>query len=169
MAFVILGLVTPGLGLIFWKTIAFLIVMFILAKYAWPPILKALKQRENSINEALDAAEKAREHIKNMEAENQKLIATGKKERDAILADARKMREQVISEGKETAKKESEKIIEEAKNQIHYERMEAMTELKNEVANLSIDIAEKILQDELADKNRHQELIQKQLKKVKFN
>lgn len=169
MGFVVLGLVSPGLGLVFWKTIAFLIVMVILGKFAWPPIIKALSQREKAIEEALKSAQEARNEMKELEAKNEKLMLKAKEERDAVLAEARKMKDKLVDEAKHSAKKEGERIMEEAKKQIHYERMAAVTDLKNEIASLSIDIAEKILQKELEDENKHHNLIQDQLKKVKFN
>ncbi len=169
MGFVVLGLVSPGLGLVFWKTVAFLIVMFILGKFAWPPIIKALSQREKAIEEALRSAQMARDEMKELEARNEKLMQKAKEERDAVLTEARKMKDKLMEEAKNSAKKEGERIMEETKKQIHYERMATITELKNEVASLSIDIAEKVLQKELEDKNKHYSLIQEQLKKVKFN
>lgn len=164
-----MGLVNPGIGLIVWMTLAFLIVLFVLAKFAWKPIMRALNQREQTIDEALHAAEKAREDMKTLQADNEKLLKKAKIERDEILKEARKLRDKIVDDSKESAKQEADRILEDARNQIHYERMAAVTELKNEIANLSIEIAEKVLQQELSDKNKHQELIEKQLQKVKFN
>lgn len=164
-----MGLVNPGIGLIFWMTLAFLIVLALLAKYAWKPIMKALKKRENSIDEALNSAEKAREEMKNLEADNEKLMNKAREERDQMLKEAKKMQDKMVDEAKDKASEEADRIIEDAKKQIHYERMAAMTELKNQMASLSIEIAEKILQEELSDKDKHQDLIKKQLEKVKFN
>lgn len=164
-----MGLVNPGIGLIVWMTLAFLIVLFVLAKFAWKPIMRALNQREQTIDEALHAAEKAREDMKTLQADNEKLLKKAKIERDEILKEARKLRDKIVDESKESAKQEADRILEDARNQIHYERMAAVTELKNEIANLSIEIAEKVLQQELSDKNKHQDLIEKQLQKVKFN
>mgnify|MGYP000031677183 CR=1 FL=1 len=164
-----MGLVTPGLGLIVWMTIAFLIVFFVLAKYAWKPIMKALKQREQSIDEALHEAEKAREEMKNLKAGNEELLKKAKEEREEILKEARKMSDKIVEEAKSNAEGEANRIMEEAKERIHYERMSAVTELKNEVANLSIEIAEKVLKQELSDTDKHQELIKEQLEKVRFN
>ncbi|MCF8217949.1 MAG: F0F1 ATP synthase subunit B [Bacteroidales bacterium] len=164
-----MGLVTPGLGLIVWMTIAFLIVFFVLAKYAWKPIMRALKQREQSIDEALHEAEKAREEMKNLKAGNEELLKKAKEEREEILKEARKMSDKIVEEAKSNAEGEANRIMEEAKERIHYERMSAVTELKNEVANLSIEIAEKVLKQELSDTDKHQELIKEQLEKVRFN
>ncbi len=164
-----MGLVNPGIGLIVWMTLAFLIVLFVLAKFAWKPIMRALNQREQTIDEALHAAEKAREDMKTLQADNAKLLKKAKEERDEILKEARKVRDDIVGEAKDNAKIEADRILEEAKKQIHYEKMAAITELKNEIATLSIEIAEKVLKEELSDKEKHQDLIQKQLQKVKFN
>ncbi|MCF8331405.1 MAG: F0F1 ATP synthase subunit B [Bacteroidales bacterium] len=164
-----MGLVTPGLGLIIWMTLPFLIVLFILGRYAWRPIMKSLKRREASIDEALHAAEKAREEMKNLKAGNEKLLKEARRERESILKEARKSSERIVEEAKVNAKQEADKVLEEAKEQIHYERMAAVTDLKNEIAKLSVEIAEKVLKKELSDKNKHQELILEQLEKVKFN
>ena len=164
-----MGLVMPEIGLIVWMTIAFLIVFFILAKYAWKPIMNALKQREQSIDEALHEAEKAREEMKKLKAGNEELLKKAKEEREEILKEARKMSDKIVDEAKSNAEVEANRIIEEAKEKIHYERMAAVTELKNEVANLSIEIAEKVLKQELSDSNKHQQLIKEQLEKVHFN
>lgn len=164
-----MGLVTPDLGLIVWMTLAFLIVLWVLAKYAWIPIMNSLKKREQCIDEALHQADKAREEMKTLKAGNEKLLKEAKIEREQILKKARISADKIIDEGKENARIESGRILEDAKKQIHYERMAAMTDLKNEIATLSIDIAEKVLQQELSLKDKHQELIRQQLEKVKFN
>ncbi len=164
-----MGLVNPGIGLIFWMNLAFLIVLFVLAKYAWKPIMKALSQREQTIDDALHAAEMAREDMKNLQADNEILLKKAKEERVEMLKEARKSRDKIVEEAKASAKKEADRILEDAKKQIHFEKMSAITELKNEIATLSIEIAEKVLKEELSDKKKHQDFIQKQLQKVKFN
>ncbi|MFW6227491.1 MAG: F0F1 ATP synthase subunit B [Bacteroidota bacterium] len=164
-----MGLVNPGIGLIFWMNLAFLIVLFVLAKYAWKPIMKALSQREQTIDDALHAAEMAREDMKNLQADNEILLKKAKEERVEMLKEARKSRDKIVEEAKASAKKEADRILEDAKKQIHFEKMSAITELKNEIATLSIEIAEKVLKEELSDKKKHQDFSQKQLQKVKFN
>ncbi|MFO8086878.1 MAG: F0F1 ATP synthase subunit B [Bacteroidales bacterium] len=164
-----MGLVTPDLGLIVWMTLAFLIVLWVLGKYAWIPIMNSLKKREQTIDQALHQADKAREEMKNLKAGNEKLLQEAKIEREQILKKARQSADKIIEEGNHTARLESGRILEDAKKQIHFERMAAMTDLKNEIATLSIEIAEKVLQQELSHKDKHQELIRQQLEKVKFN
>ncbi|MFW6018984.1 MAG: F0F1 ATP synthase subunit B [Bacteroidales bacterium] len=164
-----MGLVMPEIGLIVWMTIAFLIVFFILAKYAWKPIMNALKQREQSIDEALHEAEKAREEMKTLKAENEKIIDQAKEQREEILKESRQIGDKIVDDARKDAKVQADQIIEDAKERIHYERMAVITELKNEVANLSIEIAEKVLKQELSDHDKHQQLVKKQLEKVKFN
>ena len=162
-------LVQPGIGLIFWMTLSFLIVIFILKKYAWKPILNGLKEREKSIDEALNAAEEAREAMKNLKADNEKLLQEAKEERDNILRDARKMKENIITEAKEKAQVEANKIVEGALVTIENEKNAAVHELKNQIATLSIEIAEKILKEELKTKGKQKELIDKLVSEIKFN
>ncbi len=162
-------LVNPGLGLIFWMALSFGIVLFILGKFAWKPIMNALKEREDSIDEALHAADKAREEMNELIAGNEQLLRKAKNERDEILKQARKIKNNIIDEAKEKANDEANRIIENAKESIHYEKMAAITELKNQIASLSIEIAEKILKEELSKEGRQKELIETLLKDIKFN
>jgi F-type H+-transporting ATPase subunit b len=162
-------LVQPGIGLIFWMTLAFAILLWILAKFAWKPIMKGLKDRENSIEEALNEANKAREEMKELKFSNEQLLKEAKEERDSILRDARKVRESLIEEARAKANAEATRIIENAKENIQYEKMAAITEMKNELAKLSIEIAEKLLREELSDINKHKELIGRLLKEVTKN
>ncbi len=162
-------LIHPGIGLIFWMTLSFLIVIFILKKYAWKPILNGLKEREKSIDEALNAAEEAREAMKNLKADNEKLLQEAKEERDNILRDARKMKDNIITEAKEKAQIEANKIVEGALVTIENEKNAAVHELKNQIATLSIEIAEKILKEELKTKGKQKELIDKLVSEIKFN
>lgn len=162
-------LVTPGLGLFVWMVFAFLIVFFILKKFAWKPILKSLHDREDSIDEALNQANKAREEMKQLKFDNESLLKEAKGERDAILRDARQVRDSIIEESKIKANEEASRIVESAKESIENEKMAAMTDLKNQLASLSIEIAEKILKEELSADKKQKEYVQKLIDDVKFN
>lgn len=162
-------LVSPGIGLIFWMTLSFAILLWILAKFAWKPILKGLKERETSIDEALHAADKAREDMKLLKFSNEQLLKEAKEERDAILKAGRKIRDSIIEESKIKANEEANRIIENAKETIQNEKMAAITDLKNQLASLSIEIAEKILQKELAEDAKQKEYIDKLINEIHFN
>lgn len=162
-------LVSPGIGLIFWMTLAFGLVLIILRKYAWKPILKALKDREESIDNALHAADKAREEMQQVKVDNEKLLAEAKEERDAILRDARKVREKLMEESREKANAEANRIVESARQSIENEKMAALVDLRNQLASLSIEIAEKVLREKLSNDPKQQELVKKLMKEVKFN
>jgi len=131
-------LITPGLGLIVWMALPFLILMLILRKFAWKPILKALKDREASIHDALHAADRAKEDMKQLQFSNEELLHQAKDDRDAILNDGRKVRDSIIEESKGKAKEEASRIIASAKESIENEKMAAMTDLKNQLAKLSL-------------------------------
>ena len=156
-------LVTPAIGLIFWTTVVFTLLVLLLKKFAWKPILSAVDERNKSIKDSLAQAEKARSEMSELTANNEKIIAQAKVDRDMILKGARDMKNEIISEAKNKASKEADKIVSTAKEQISNEKMKAMTELKNHVADLSIDMAEKILKLELSDASKQKELITKAL------
>ncbi|MCD4746952.1 MAG: F0F1 ATP synthase subunit B [Bacteroidales bacterium] len=162
-------LVQPGIGLLFWMTFSFAIVMLILKKYAWKPIMKGLKERENSIDEALHAADKAKEEMKQLKFSNKQLLKEAKEERDAILRNARKVRDAIVDEAKLKANEEANRIVERAKDSIQYEKMAAVTDLKNQLASLSIEIAEKILKEELSAKDKQKDFIKKMIDEIQFN
>lgn len=162
-------LIQPGIGLIFWMTISFGILLFILGKFAWPVITKALKDREASIADALKAAEKARQEMEALQADNEKLVQQAREERDAILAEARKLKDKIVDEAKDKAKEEATRIAESALESIENEKRAAIVDLKNQVAGLSLEIAERILKEELKDKKKHEELISRLVNEVKFN
>lgn len=162
-------LVQPGLGLIFWMTLSFAIVIWILGKYAWKPIMKSLKEREDSIDEALHAADKAREKMQQLKVGNEELLQQAKEERDNILRDARKVKDKIIEDARGKANDEANRIVENAKVRIENEKMAAMTELKNQIASLSIEIAEKILQQELSEEKKQKDYIRKLIDEVNFN
>ena len=162
-------LVTPGLGLLFWMTLTFLALLLILRMFAWKPIMKALKQREHSIEEALHAADKAREEMKALQFTNEKLLQEAKDDRDSILREARKIKEKMIDEARDKANVEADRIVTSARESIHFEKMAAITDLKNQVAMLSIDIASGILKEEMKDKSRHEGYIRKELENLKLS
>jgi len=162
-------LVSPGIGLIFWMTLAFLAVLYILGKYAWKPIMKALKERETSISDALNAAELAKEEMKNLQFSNEQLMKEARNERDLLLAETRKIKDTILEEARQKANEEANRIINSAKESIHFEKMAAMTELKNQLADWSLEIAKKILQKELADPKQQEKYIKELLVNVKFN
>jgi F-type H+-transporting ATPase subunit b len=160
-------LVTPAIGLIFWTTVVFTLLVLLLKKFAWKPILSAVDERNKSIKDSLAQAEKARSEMSELTANNEKIIAQAKVDRDIILKEARDMKNEIISEAKEKANKEAEKLVSTAKEQILNEKMKAITELKNHVADLSIEMAEKILSSELSDVAKQKELVTKSLKESK--
>ena len=160
-------LVTPAIGLIFWTTVVFTLLVLLLKKFAWKPILSAVDERNQSIKDSLAQAEKARSEISELTANNEKIIAQGKVDRDLILKEARDMKNEIISEAKDKASKEAEKLVTTAKEQILNEKMKAITELKNHVADLSIEMAEKILRSELSDVAKQKEFVTKALKESK--
>ena len=162
-------LVTPEIGLIFWTIIVFSLLLIILKKYAWKPILTAVDERNKSIDDALRAADKAKEEMQALNADNERILIEAKKERDQLLKEGRESKESVISQAKDKAKLEADKILTTAKDQINNEKMKAITELKTQVAEMSIDIAEKILKSELADKEKQKELITEVLKSNELN
>tara|TARA_B100001250_G_scaffold386523_1_gene383124 strand:+ start:436 stop:930 length:495 start_codon:yes stop_codon:yes gene_type:complete len=162
-------LVTPEIGLIFWTIIVFSLLLIILKKYAWKPILGAVDERNKSIESALKAADKAKKEMLALNTDNERILMEAKKERDALLKEGREIKEGIIAEAKDKAKSEADRLLIAAKEQINNEKMKAITELKNQVAEMSIDIAEKILKSELADKNKQKELIEEALKSNRLN
>jgi F-type H+-transporting ATPase subunit b len=162
-------LVKPEFGLIFWMLVSFLIVLFILGKFAWKPILKALKERETSIEDALRSADKAREAMENLKADNEKLLSEARAERERMLREARDTKDAIINEAKGKATTEANRLLQMAREAINNEKQAAITELKNQVATLSIEIAEKILREQLKDTEKQKQLAEKYLKEVKLN
>jgi len=161
-----MGLVTPGIGLVFWTTLSFLIVLFLLKKFAWKPILESLKERDESIDKALKSAEEAKEEIAKLQASNDVLLKEAREERDRILKEARETKDQMVNEAKDKAKQEADNLIKAARLAIENEKMAAITELKAEVANMSIQIAEKLLRKELSEANSQRELVDKMLEEI---
>ncbi len=162
-------LVKPEFGLIFWMCISFGIILWILGKFAWKPILKMLSDRENSIQDALDSAERAKEEMKALQAGNEKILAEARHERDLMLKDAREIREKMIADAKGIAATEGERMLKSARENIQNEKMAAITDLKNQVGVLSLEIAEKILKSELASDEKQKALVNTLLKDVNLN
>ena len=155
-------------GLFFWQTLLFIILLFLLKKYAWKPILDALNSREEGIKNALDEADKARQEMVELKSSNEQIVKEARAERDALLKEARSMKENMITEAKDEAKAQANKIIEQAKATIENEKLAAITELRNQVAELSIGIAEKIIKDELSEKDKQVKLIEKMLQEARL-
>ncbi|MGV0922165.1 F0F1 ATP synthase subunit B [Empedobacter tilapiae] len=164
-----MDLITPSVGLIFWTAVVFIILLVLLRSLAWKPILSAVKEREQSIEDALNAAKKAKEEMALLNAQNEKIMKEARAERDAILKEAREMKENIINEAKNSATVEANKLIENAKTAIQNEKASAMADIKNQVGQLSIEIAEKILTKELADKSAQEALVNDVIDQVKFN
>lgn len=162
-------LVTPAFGLVFWMVVSFSIIFFILKKFAWKPILTILKEREDSIQNALDAAKKAKEEMLSLQAGNEKILTEARAERDKLMKEAREMKDAIISEAKTKASKEADKLITSARENIQNEKMAAITELKNQVATLSIQIAEKILKEELSSPDKQKALVKAFLEDTNLN
>ena len=164
-----MDLITPSVGLIFWTAVVFIILLVLLRSLAWKPILSAVKEREQSIQDALNAAKKAKEEMALLNAQNEKIMKEARAERDAILKEAREMKENIINEAKNSATVEANKLIENAKSAIQNEKASAMADIKNQVGQLSIEIAEKILTKELSDKSAQEALVNDVIDQVKFN
>jgi F-type H+-transporting ATPase subunit b len=157
-----------SVGLFFWQTLLFVILVFFLRKYAWKPILNAVEEREEGIKNALDSAEKAKNEMKNLNADNERILAEARIERDNLLKEAREIKNNIINEAKTQAGSEAEKILTSAKEQINNEKMKAVTVLKNSVADLSIEMATIVLKSELKDVDKQKELVSKPLKEAEL-
>ena len=156
-------------SLLFWNTITFLILLFLLSKYAWKPIMKSVKEREASINSALEAAEEAKKEMQNLKANNERLLAEARVERDLMLKEAREMKDKIVAEAKEEAQREGDKLIKQAKDLIDSEKKVALAQLKDQRAALSIEMAQKIMINELVDTKKQTVLINNYLKDVTLN
>ncbi len=164
-----MGLVMPNPGTIFWMLIIFAIVLFILRKFAWVPILTALKEREESIDNALNSAEEARKEVQGLKADNDKIIAEARKEKDIILKEGKELKEKIIAEAKEKAILETQKAIEQAREQIQAEKTAAINEMKNQMAELSVLIAEKVIKKELSKPGEQKKMVDGLIDDIKLN
>ncbi|PSR54776.1 ATP synthase F0 subunit B [Adhaeribacter arboris] len=162
-------LVTPGIGLIFWQTITFILVLFLLSKFAWRPIMASLREREQSIESALSMAERAKLEMQALKADNEKLLQEARIERDRILKEAADNGRAIVEDAKNRAAAESNRIFTQAKEEIENEKKSALAEVKNVAASVSIEIAERILKHELRDAGTQQALVQDYLKDIKLN
>lgn len=164
-----MGLVTPGIGLIIWMTIAFLIVWVGLGKFAWPAILETIKEREENIANALKSAENAKAEMEKLQSDNEQILKEAREERDSMLKDAKEIREKMIAEAEADAKTKAEKLIADAHAGIEAQKTAAMAEIKTHVATLSVEIAEKILKAELGDAAKQKQLVDNLLDDIKLN
>ena len=164
-----MSLLTPEPGLIFWMTISFGIVVFILVKFGFPPILKSVEQRTSFIDESLKSAREANEELSKVKESGEKLLADTRKEQRALLKEADRLRELIISEARESAAIESEKIMEKARVQINNEKEEALKSIRSEVTKLSIALTEKILREKLSSKDDHMNMIDRLLDEIEVS
>ncbi|WP_026897021.1 F0F1 ATP synthase subunit B [Daejeonella oryzae] len=162
-------LVSPDPGLFIWSTVAFILLFFLLSKFAWKPIVQALDERERSIEDALVKAEMAKEEMAKLTSENELLLKQARIERDEILKQAKELKDQIVSDAKTAAQTEGAKMIEKARTEIENQKIAAMAEVKNQVATLSLQIAEKVLRSQFEDQNKQNELVTDLLKEVKLN
>ena len=156
-------------GLFIWQTIIFVGLIFLLKKFAWKPILDAVNEREEGIKNALLSADNARKEMQNLQSDNQRILQEARMERDSLLKDAREMKEKMIADAVNEAQVQGLKMIEQAKAAIEGEKNAAMAELRVQVSNLSIEIAEKLLKDELSNKEAQVKLVEKMLGDAKLN
>ncbi|WP_297868668.1 F0F1 ATP synthase subunit B [uncultured Flavobacterium sp.] len=156
-------------SLVFWTTLIFVVFFLLMRKFAWKPILGAVKGREDSINNALLAAENAKKEMQNLKSDNEKLLAEARAERDLMIKEAREIKEKMIADAKSEAQAQGEKMIEAAKASIESEKNAAMAELKNQVSSLSLEIAETLLKEELSNKEAQTKLVEKMLGDAKLN
>jgi F-type H+-transporting ATPase subunit b len=163
------SLVTPEFGLLFWQILIFATVLFVLAKFAWKPIVKALEERENLISDALGAAEKAKEEMKNLQASNEKLLQETRLERDKILKEAQVTANGIITDAKDKASSEANRILEGARVAIQSEKASAVAEVKNMAASLALEIAEKVLRKNLSTDGSQRALVDEFIKESKLN
>ncbi|HAT64724.1 F0F1 ATP synthase subunit B [Aureisphaera sp. CAU 1614] len=162
-------LITPEFGLIFWTGISFLILLFILKKFAWKPILNSVNTREQSIKDALAAAEAAKREMENLTADNERILKEARAERETLLKEAREIKTKMIADAEEDAKVKADKLIANAQAAIETEKKAAISELKAQVANLSLDIAEKVVKAELSNKDKQLKLVEDMLGDAKLN
>jgi F-type H+-transporting ATPase subunit b len=162
-------LVLPGVGLTFWMLLVFSVLLFLLKKFAWKPILTMLAERENSIEEALKSADQAREQMAKLQSDNEALYKQAREERDQILKEAREMKDSIIGEAKRSAEEEGKRMIMKASEEISKQKAAAIAELKGQVATLSVNIAEKLINNQLSNSEEQQSIIAKQVNSLNNN
>lgn len=164
-----MDLVTPDVGLLFWTFLSFAILFFVLKKFAWKPIVGTVNDREQSIREALASAEKAKLEMENLHADNERILKEARVERETMLKEAREIKSKMITDAKDEAQTQANKMIEQAQAAIESEKKAAMAELKNHVAGLAVDIAEKVVREELSNKDKQLKLVESMLEEAKLN
>ena len=164
-----MDLVTPEFGLIFWTSITFLVLLFILKKFAWKPILGAVSEREKGIKDALASAVEARKEMENLQADNERILKEARAEREAMLKDARELKNKMIDDAKKDAKIEANKLITQAQAAIETEKKAAIADLKSQVAQISISIAEKVVREELSNTEKQEKLVESMLDNATLN
>lgn len=162
-------LVLPGIGLTFWMLLVFSVLLFLLKKFAWKPILSALSERENSIEAALKAAEQARTQMAQLQSDNEALYKKAREERDQIIKEAREMKDNIISEAKRAAEEEGKRLIQKANDEINKQKAVAIAELKGQVATISVNIAEKLINNQLSNSQEQQAIIAQQVNQLNNN
>ncbi len=162
-------LLTPGTGLIIWQTFVFLLLVLLLARFAWKPILSSLKEREQSIQSALDTAEKARAEMTRLQADNEKLLKEAREERDKMLKEAREVTNRMKEEAQLDAKKAADKIIDDARAAIQIEKQAAMKDVRTQVAMFSLQVAERLIKKNLSTDKAQKELVEEFIKDIKVN
>jgi len=162
-------LVTPDIGLLFWMLVSFLIVFFLLKKFAWKVILNMLHEREYNIEQALKAADKARDEMEKLQANNERILNEARAERENIFREAQNVKEKIVGEAREQAIKEKEKIMNDARVSIEAEKNVALREIRNTAAELSVQIAEKLLRRELSNGQKQKELVEQMIKEMPVN
>lgn len=162
-------LLTPGTGLIIWQTIVFLLLVLLLARFAWKPILTSLKEREQSIQDALDTAEKARAEMTRLQADNERLLKEAREERDKMLKEAREVANRMKEEAQQDAKKAADKIIDDARAAIQIEKQAAMKDVRTQVAMFSLQVAERLMKKNLSTDKAQKELVDDFIKDLKLN
>jgi F-type H+-transporting ATPase subunit b len=164
-----MGLVMPDFGLLFWMVVSFSILVWLMKKFAWKPILKSLTAREDSIEKALQSAEHAKHEMIKLQAGNEKLLKEAMLEREKIVKEARELKDSIVRDAKNQAVAEAAKVLEEAKTSIARERAEAVNEMKSVISSFSLEIAEKILKEQLSDNKKQKELVNNYLENIKLN
>lgn len=162
-------LVTPDLGLLFWQTATFLVVLLVLSKFAWKPIISGLKEREQSIENALSEAKKAQEEMANLKSDNEKLLNEARRERDKMLQEAQHMASTIIQDAKEKTGKETQAMVNAARAEIELSKEAALAELKNYLASTSLEIAEKVIRKNLSNDSAQQQLVKDLISSPAFN
>ena len=164
-----MDLIIPDFGLLFWTGLVFCLLLFLLAKYAWKPILNAVNAREQKIQDALDLADKTRAEMQELQAENEKILKEARSERDALIKDAQEIAKKLVDEAKNKAKIEATKIVESAKVIISIEKAAALTDIKTQLASYSLSIAEKIVRGDLASDEKQKALANKLADDINMN